>query len=122
MRRRTSVTLGAGAVMALRERWVLGRHGEPAGVLVQSFEATGADGGPLLVEELSLSPASVPILLGGRRVVDSLVVLGVDLPTVPDATRLDLECGGTVLRQLADHAHAGLTDGHWRAAVDAVGP
>lgn len=120
VRRTTAVTVGAGAALALRETLVLGRHDEPSGVLVQELEATDADGNPLLVEELLVSPATLPVILGGHRVVDSVVVLGAEVGAVDGCCRLDLECGGTVLRQLADVAHRGLTDTHWRAAVDAV--
>jgi len=120
VRRTTSVELGDGAALALRETLVLGRHGEPAGALLQSTEVVDAAGEPLLVEELALDRSTAGMVLGGHRVLDTALVIGTDLPAAgPD--RLDLECGGALLRRLANDAHEGLAAAQWHAAAAAVG-
>lgn len=123
VRRTTSLRIADGAVLALRETLVLGRSGEPAGQVRQRTTAVDARGEPLLVEELALDAHRAPMLLGGKRVVDTVLVLGTRVPELTETLschRFDLERSGTVLRRLADEAHRGLVDAHWTAALDAI--
>jgi urease accessory protein len=124
VRRRTRITLGAGARLALRETLVLGRYAEPAGRIGHRLDIARADGPPVLVEEVSLDEASLPLLTGGRRVLGSVLAHGVDVsgPAGPD--RFDLEPVGdaavTLLRRLDDHAHSAVDAGTWRRVASAV--
>jgi urease accessory protein len=123
VRRTTSVQIADGAVLAVRETLVLGRSGERPGQVWQRTTAVDAHGEPLLVEELALDADRAPLLLGGKRVVDTVVVLGARIPDVTELLgchRFDLERSGTVLRRLADEAHRGLGDEHWAAALDTI--
>lgn len=119
--RSTDVRLGAGARLALRETLVLGRHLERPGVLEQSWTARNAQGADLLVEQLVLdATAHRPGILGGNRVLGSVVALGIDLPAeVCPEGRMDLEEGGTIWRRLAADAHRGTPDRAWDAVRDA---
>ena len=99
--RTTTVTLGDGAVCALRETLVLGRHGEPGGRLRQRFVS------PMLSEDLELGH---PMLLGGHRVLSSITVLGRRLET-----GMQLEAEGTLLRVLGDESHLTVPVEAWRA-------
>ena len=119
--RSTDVRIGTGARLAVRETVVLGRHQERSGELIQSWAAHNADGEELLVEELHLDEtAHRPGVLGGHRVLGSVIALGVDLPAdVAAEGRMDLEEGGSVWRRLAADAHRGVPDEAWRAVCDA---
>ncbi|MCK0117929.1 urease accessory protein UreD [Isoptericola sp. S6320L] len=114
--RATTVRLGAGARLVLRETVVLGRDGEHGGrVVVRSDVAD--DVGPVLVEEVVASgTAPVPGVLGPYRVLDTLTDVHAtdelealeesDLPgPVPGATTLRLDRGGTVTRWLGSATH-----------------
>lgn len=101
--RRTSVDLDAGARLLLRETLVLGRTGEPAGTVRTRSEVRRC-GSPVLVEELALGPAAqVPGILGGHRVVDS--VLALEHPPLDHSSRLDLDAEGHLYRVLATQTH-----------------
>lgn len=119
--RSTEVRLGKGARLAARETMVLGRHQERPGSLTQSWTATNADGHELLVEHLDLDEtAHRPGVLGGNRVLGSVVALGFDLPAeVCPQGRMDLEEGGTLWRRLAADAHRAVPVSAWRAVLDA---
>jgi urease accessory protein len=121
VRRRTDVTLGAGARLAVREVLVLGRHHERIGELEQTWTARGPDGAEILVEQLTLGDsAHRPGILGGNRVIGSVVALGIDVSSgVAPGDRLDLDEGGTVWRRLAREAHRAVPEEAWRAARDA---
>lgn len=119
--RRTDVRLGGGARLAVRETVVLGRHQERSGALTQHWSAQDADGAPILVEEVCLDEtAHRPGILGGNRVLGSVVALGFDLPAdvVPEG-RLDLEDRGTLWRRLAGDAHRAVPDDAWAAVCRA---
>lgn len=118
--RSTDVRLGSGARLAVRETLVLGRHQERSGVLRQRWTARDADGADLLVEELVLDEtAHRPGVLGGNRVLGSVVALGFDLPEeLCPQGRFDLEHGGVVWRRLAGDAHRGVPDEAWEAVRD----
>lgn len=120
--RSTSVRLGLGARAALRETVVLGRHGEVSGRLDQHLTAIGAGGRPVLSEALEVGPRSSPLLLGGARVMGSVVLLGVTLPVraVADETRFDLDEGGSLVRVLSLDAHRAMLTESWRLAREAV--
>lgn len=117
VRRTTTVRIGTDARLAVRETVVLGRHGERHGALDQRWTAIGADGGELLVEELCVDGTEHrPGVLGGHRVLGSVVALGVDV--CPDRCRdgrLDLEHGGSVWRRLGIDAHGAVPEDAWRA-------
>ncbi len=119
--RSTQVRLGAGARLAVRETLVLGRYRERAGLLRQEWTARGSDGDDLLVEELVLDEAAHrPGILGGGRVLGSVVALGIDLPeSVCPEGRLDLEESGTVWRRVAAEAHRAVPHDAWSAVLDA---
>jgi urease accessory protein len=119
--RSTDVRLGLGARLAVRETLVLGRHQERSGVLTQIWTARNCDSEEVLVEHLHLDEtAHRPGILGGNRVLGSVLALGFELPpeTCPDG-RMDLEYGGTVWRRLAADAHRGAVDDAWQAVRDA---
>ncbi|MFL6023799.1 MAG: urease accessory protein UreD [Marmoricola sp.] len=119
--RSTSARLGDGARLAVRETLVLGRHQERSGVLAQTWQAHDADGEEVLVEHLVLDEtAHRPGVLGGNRVLGSVLALGFDVPgeVCPDG-RMDLERGGTVWRRLAGDAHLGVPEEAWRVVSDA---
>lgn len=116
--RTTSVRLSPGARLLLRETLVLGRHGETAGRLRQRTDVVAADGGPLLVEELDLDPASAPRLLGGRRALGSVLAVGVPEPPGPES--LVLTDGSFLERRLGEQAHAVQAEERWRSLVRAT--
>lgn len=114
----TSVQLGAGAVLALREMLVLGRTGEQAGDLRQRLDVTGPDGAPILVEDLDICSSSGRLLLGGARTVGTVMLVGARLAEPSsEGTRLDLESPGTLVRCLSDQAHLATTPGAWAEAT-----
>lgn len=115
--RATRVELGAAARMALRETLVLGRYGEAPGLLTQRLDVTGPAGVPVLVEELGLDGASPAGVLGGHRVLASVLALGADIPedSAPEH-RYDLDGGGTWWRRLGYEVHRTVPDEAWRAA------
>ena len=90
-------------------------------MLTQSWTARNADDEELLVEELHLDEtAHRPGVLGGRRVLGSVIALGLDLPEeVAAEGRMDLEEGGSVWRRLATEAHRGVPEEAWAAVCDA---
>lgn len=78
VQRRCCVTLGEGAVAALRETVVLGRDGEPPGTLVSTLRAT-LDDRALLHDALRLGPGrddAHVALAPGHRVIGTASLLG----------------------------------------------
>lgn len=76
VRRSLHARLGHNARLLLRETLVLGRSGERGGRAVARTDVVDPDG-PLLVEELTVDGARpVPGVLGGHRVLDSVLELG----------------------------------------------
>ncbi|CAB4683989.1 unannotated protein [freshwater metagenome] len=123
--RATTVQLGSGARLALRETVVLGRHGEaPSGRIELTTRADTSSGHALLVDAWSVAGADDLLLsVGGARVLGSVLVLGADLPadaTTTPAARLDLEAGGTLVRTAADEAHLAQDERTWQLAVHAT--
>jgi urease accessory protein len=119
--RSTRIRVGPGARLALRETLVLGRHGERAGLLEQHLRAYDEHDAELLVEDLVLDRSTHrPGILGGHRVLGSVVALGLAIPAgVCPEGRLDLDEGGTVWRRLAGDAHRADLSGAWDAALAA---
>lgn len=106
--RRTTLHLATGATAVIRETLVLGRHGESGGRLASSFVAGDADG-PLLVEQLDLDGlAPEPGVLGAHRVLDSVIALGFEPPTVPGD--LVLEHPGAIARHFGAETHTSRLD------------
>jgi urease accessory protein len=105
--RQVDVELELGAVAVVREMLALGRHGETGGSLLSRQRVT-LDGAPLLVETLDLRDAgsrALPGLLGGRRVLATAMVLGLDTDTVVDSWTTPLAGPGALTRSLTDAAH-----------------
>lgn len=118
--RRTTVRMAPGAAMVLRETLVLGRYGESPGQIRQRTEVT-LDREPLLVEDLPLDHASTAALLGGHRVISSVLGVGSAGPG-PEEHRFDLDRGGSLWRRLGVHAHETDLTHAWDAARQALAP
>lgn len=120
--RTTRVRLAGGARVALRESVVLGRYGEAPGAVRQRTR-TSEDGRSLLVEDLFLDASTAPGLLGGHRVLASVLLLGAGgekgAPE-PVADRLLLEGGGVLWRRLATQAHEADLAAAWATAQAAL--
>jgi len=116
--RSTTVRLGVGAVAALREVLVLGRHGERSGTLEQLLTVTGPAGRPLLADGLEVGPATSRLLLGGARVVGSVVLAGARLPddVGGGGVRFETDDPGTLVRATASAAHEAALPQAWRRA------
>lgn len=74
--------LAGGTTALLRETAVLGRAGQLGGVL-RTRTRVHLEGRPVLVEDTELDPAThrrSPGMLGGLRVLDTLLALGADPP------------------------------------------
>ncbi|MBX0300416.1 urease accessory protein UreD [Cryobacterium sp. 1639] len=142
--RRTTITLrGHGALACLRETIVLGRTGERGGAIdlhTTVLTTGGADpqtsdvAEPLFVERLRVRGAEpVPGVLGGHRVLDSLLLLGTRAPAGSDGPGAAAQLGPTELlqpegpasiaRSLQHEAHRSLLTPvwtHWCAHALAV--
>ena len=114
--RHTSITVGEGARLALRETVVLGRHNERPGSLRQDLAVTSSDGTPMLAESLAVGPDSGRLLIGGSRVISTVLLLGERLPPTHNGTRLELEAEGTCVRTLSTDAHRGDLTSAWSDA------
>ena len=68
-------------------------------------------------------PTTAPGLLGGQRIVSSVLLLGTTSPLEPGAGkhRYDLERGGRLWRRLGVQTHEAYLDDAWAAAARAVG-
>jgi urease accessory protein len=103
-----SVRMGWGATLSIRESVVLGRQAEPPGRLRQRVVVSGENGVPILHEGLDVGPESSRLLLGGGRVIGTVLQVGRRLPRSvdhPDWTWFDLEANGTLARSVAVEAH-----------------
>lgn len=121
--RTTRVRLGWGALVALREVLVLGRHGEEPGSISSALHVSGHNDAPVLSEALETGPGVTPLLLGGARAMGTVLSLGYRTPrlaTAEAATHLDLAADGTVVRSLAGQAHDLQLEPHWEAAQRAM--
>lgn len=119
VQRRTVVRMAPDATLVLRESLVLGRYGEVPGTVRQRTEVT-VERAPVLVEDLPLDPATAPALLGGHRVVSSVLAIGASLGG-PPGDRFDLDQGGTLWRRLGVHAHEAQLAAAWEAALAGAG-
>lgn len=118
--RRLDLELAAGAGVAMRETVVLGRYGEQPGRLHQRT-TVAVERSPVLVEELPLDAATAPGLLGGHRVLSSVLLLGRQLAPDPTATeRYDLDAGGHLWRRLGIQAHETALPDAWVDALRAI--
>jgi urease accessory protein len=122
--RSIDIRMGWHASLAMREVVVLGRHGERAGTLRQRLSAVADNGVPILAEELEIDPRSGRWVLGGTRVMGSVLVLGArlkcDVIERNDMVRMDLEAEGTLLRSLVADAHRATHDDVWAGALEAL--
>lgn len=114
--RTTRVVVDEGARLALRETLVLGRHGEPSGRVAQHLAVTDGGGDPVLVEHLALDGRPSPGVLGGLRVVSTVLALGLRVPPAeaPEG-RYDLDSGGAYWRRLGDEVHRTVPREAWLA-------
>jgi urease accessory protein len=108
----TTIDLAAGATLAWREVVVLGRHDEPTGSLLQRLHVD-RDGAPLLRTELPVGPrwpgADGAAGTDGAHVVTSLLVIGLDEPSLPedaDGAVLQLAGDAWLVTSLAGRARA----------------
>jgi urease accessory protein len=124
--RRTTITLrGHGALACLRETIVLGRTGESGGT-IDLRTAVWSDAEPLFVERLTVhGDAPVPGVVGGNRVLDSVMLLGTRAR--PDAAAvsgmparargctevLQLEGPASIARSLQHDAHRSVLSPVW---------
>lgn len=106
--RTLDVSLADGASATVRDVLVLGRAGEQGGA-VRSVTRVDCAGAPLLVDDLDLSTPvdrALTGVLGAGRVLDSIAVLGRQLPQAAGAgpavpgSRFDLAGPGTLLRSV----------------------
>lgn len=115
--REVHADLGTQAELLWRETLVLGRTGERGGAL-RSLTRFIHEGRELLAEDLDLRDAvrDLPGVLGGRRVLGQVALLGRRPPGDPAPGRLDLAGPGVLARCLADASHEADTrlDPVWR--------
>ena len=101
--RTLSIDVAGSARLRLRETLVLGRAGQ-AGGRVRSRSALRVGGVEAWREDTDLDPAGIrdlPGLLGGHRVVDTVLTLGQPAPAAPPAVAYTLPGAvGTVTRYL----------------------
>lgn len=120
----TRVLADFGARFALRETLVLGRCGEQPGRLRHEVFVGHADGRPILADGVEVGPGCTAAILGGCRVMGTVLVvgaeLGISVPTSEVGTRFEIEAGATVFRTLSDDAHRAVEQNIWYAAVAAV--
>lgn len=116
------VGIARGASLAMRETLVLGRFGEGPGRVRQHTKVT-VDSTPVLVEELPLDASTAPGLLGGHRVMSTVLLLrpAIDSPPEPAQDRYDLDVGGHLWRRLASQAHQASLEAGWAVAVRTIG-
>lgn len=119
--RALDLTLGTGAAVGLRECLVLGRYGEGPGQ-VRQRTTVSTEGEPVLVEDLPLDGVTAPGLLGGHRVLSSVLLVGAAAPEAdPEAAhRFDLHGGGHLWRRLSAQAHEGALPAAWAHALEAL--
>lgn len=112
--RSVRIRCGPGSRLALRETLVLGRYGEAPGSVHQTSTVNDA-AGPVLVEDLPLDASSAAWLLGGARVVSSVLSVGADVAeTDDDLHRYDLDRLGAVLwRRLGQQVHDAELSAAW---------
>ncbi|MBM0123388.1 urease accessory protein UreD [Pimelobacter simplex] len=120
VQRSTRARIRDGAVVALREALVLGRHGEESGRVQQSTEVL-SESGPVLVEDLTIDALTAPALLGGHRVMSSVVLVGTSPPDDPPEHRYDLDAGAVLWRRLGVQAHEADLSAAWRAVRRTTG-
>ncbi len=117
-----SLELAGDARALVRETVVLGRAGQVGGRL-RNRTAVRVDGRPVLVEDTVLDPAThrrLPGMLGGCRVVDSLLALGLEPPsTGGEGSTLYRLAGaaGTLRRHLGTELAASPLHAVWRSAT-----
>ena len=96
---------GSGSV-GLRDCLVLGRSGGQGGV-IRAVTRVRRDGVPLLVEELDLDGGERDDVLTGRRVIDTVTMLGrraADGSGPGPGERFELDGPGTIGRAMRDEA------------------
>jgi urease accessory protein len=119
--RATDLDLDETAVAVLRESLVLGRTGQRGGV-VETVSRFRRSGRPLLVESLRLDPEARqdPAVLAGSRCLDTVTVLGSQLPDAAEVLQLDGP--GSIARRLVDQLHDSGLDDTFRSAALSGGP
>jgi len=119
--RELSLELSGDSQVLLRETVVLGRAGQVGGRL-RNCTTVRSDGRPVLVEDTLLDPAMhrrLPGMLGGLRVVDTLLAVAVEPPSAPagGSTLYRLPGGTSTLRRhLGTELAASPLHEVWRSA------
>lgn len=117
-----SLDLAAGAQVLIRETVVLGRAGQVGGRL-HNRTTVRSGGRPVLVEDTVLDPAThrrLPGMLGDLRVIDTLLAVGLDLPSGPvDGSTLYRLAGpgATLRRHLGRELATSPLHRLWRSAL-----
>lgn len=120
VRRTTVLRLAHDSRLAVRETLVLGRHGEAPGAVRQRTQVTVARD-PVLVEDLPLGPATTERLLGGHRILSSVLAVGMPRASAgPAEHRFDLDQDGTLWRRLGAQVHEAGLEVAWTAAHESV--
>ncbi len=106
----TSVALGTGARLLLREELILGRHGELPGRVRQRLRVTRA-GSPHHHQELVVGPGEPgwdgAAVTGGRKAVGSLLAVGWEAVTPPAGARAGAPAGQDPDCAVLELAHGG---------------
>jgi urease accessory protein len=108
LERHMSIKLAENARACLRETLVLGRSGESGGWLRALTQADDPEGPVLREDFLADGSHRLPGLTGAAKVVDQLLLLGVDPPPSPtpaESTILTLARPGRLARELLTSAH-----------------
>ncbi|QRY61540.1 urease accessory protein UreD [Gordonia sp. PDNC005] len=116
LHRRTDVTMAESARAVIREVTVFGRSGERGGRLLLESAVTCGDT-PLLVESLDVrGDHPQPGVLGGHRVMESILLAGAgdSAPSDIDTSDvMDLAGPGALARHLGEHLHESPLDPTW---------
>ena len=113
--RRTTASVAADSVLALRETFVFGRSGQTGGTLRTRTRVSCA-GLPVLAEDLDLSPDARNswTTLRGHRCLDTVTTVGARLPDAAGVLQADAEA--SLARCLCDEVHRSEMPALWPAA------
>jgi len=113
--RRTTASVAADSVLALRETLVFGRSGQTGGTL-RTHARISCGGVPVLDEDLDLSPDARAgwATLRGHRCLDTVTTVGARLPDGPGVLQADARA--SLARCLCDEVHRSTMPRLWSAA------
>jgi urease accessory protein len=111
--RRMDISLAVGARACIKETIVLGRATE-AGGRARLRTEVNQSGSPLFVEELTVDGGTpTPGVIGDKRVIDSVLLVGTRAPSAERAHTLQLDGEGSLARVLERHAHDSVLEETW---------